>query len=229
MMRNIFILFFGVNILVFLLYFYLPEKKQNIAPMLPANVTKLVLLSEVDKASLIVVPEPTVAVDKVVTENVVKVEIERCFTIGPFKERGRTESVLKSLAAKITKTTIRERKENFLWGYWVYLPDPGGRKKAVALAADLARKGLTDYYVIARGDQKDSISLGHFKDKQLAEKRFESIKAMKFTPKIEPIEKEYSLFWLDYAAMEGLEISSKELEIYEPDEAIRQFSRECKK
>lgn len=229
MMRNIFVLFVGINIIVFLMYFYMPEDKQSAIAPLPANVSQLVLLSEVDKASLISErkEEPEIVSPVLVQEK--KAEVDRCYTIGPFKEKNRAEEFSDAISVKVTKTGIRERKEKLQWRFWVYLPDPGGRKKAVNLASELARKGLTDYYVIARGDNKNSISLGHFKDKSLAEKRFAAIKAMKFQPKMDSIEKEYTLYWLDYTAKEGRELGGQELESYELDESIRQFNRECKK
>lgn len=226
-MRNLFLAVFAVNIFVFLFYYYLPDTDKSMTVSVPANVPKLVLLSEVDKASL--TPDES-EVESVVKEKISnKVKEQKCFTIGPFREEAKVVSFRSRISKKVKKTGVRERQETLHWRHWVYLSDAGSKGKAVKLASALARKGLKDYYVIARGEYKNSVSLGHFIDKSLAEKRFKLVEKMGYKPKIQAIEKEYTLYWLDYVAKAGTGLSNQALADFELEESIHQFTRECGK
>jgi len=228
-MRNLFFVFVAANVVIFMYYFYVPDASNAPVAVLPANTEKLVLLSEVDKASLTSEPAEMVKLVVGAKQSAVKVRPKKCFTIGPFRQESEITEFKSRIAKKVKKVSVRQRVEKQHWRYWVYLKDAGSKAKAVKLAADLARKGLKDYYVIARGEFKNSISLGHFKDKSLAEKRFKAIKKMAYKPEMQAIEKEYTLFWLDYVAKKQHGFSNATLESFELDESIHQFNRECAK
>jgi len=229
LMRNIFLLLLTVNIFVFMFYFYQPDKLSRSDAVLPANVEKLVLLSEVDKASLTSERSETKTdIARGASSNRREL-VSRCFTIGPFREEASVTGFQSKIKNKVKSTGIRERVEKLHWRYWVYLPDAGSKSAAVKRASDLARKGLKDYYVVARGEHKNSISLGHFKDKGLAEKRLKAIRLMGYEPRIRTIEKEYTLYWLDYVAKNEQGLNSQTLEGFELEESIHQFNRECQK
>lgn len=227
-MRNVFLIALAVNVTVFMFYYYVPDNNASVKPVLPANVAKLVLLSEVDKASL---RSEEIELDIVTSKKKLKKEapVKECFTIGPFREEPEIIGFKSKIKSKVKKIGIRERVEKEHWRYWVYLPNAGSKEKAVKQASALAKKGLKDYYVIARGEHKNSISLGHFKDKSLAEKRFAAIKKMSYKPKIQAIVKEYKLYWLDYVAKSRHGISNKVFDSFELEESIHQFKRECAK
>lgn len=228
LMRNVFLIALVINVVVFMFYYYVPDSNSVVNAVLPANVNKLVLLSEVDKASL---KSEASEVDSVLADKKVKAQslVKKCFTIGPFREEPNVISFKSQIKSKVKKIGIRERVEKEHWRYWVYLSNAGSKVKAVKLASDLAKKGLKDYYVIARGEYKNSISLGHFKDKLLAEKRLKAIGRMSYKPKMQAIEKEYTLYWLDYVAKSRDGISNREFEGFELEESIHQFKRECSK
>lgn len=228
LMRNVFLIALVVNVVVFMFYYYVPDNDSVVSAVLPANVNKLVLLSEVDKASL---KSEASEADDALSDKKVKAQsvVKKCFTIGPFREEPKIISFKSQIKSKVRKIGIRERIEKEHWRYWVYLPNAGSKVKAVKLASDLAKKGLKDYYVIARGEFKNSISLGHFKDKSWAEKRLKAIQKMSYKPKMQAIEKEYTLYWLDYVAKSHDGISNRELESFELEESIHQFKRECAK
>lgn len=225
-MRNVFLVVLAVNVIVFMIYYYVPDDNTKVAPALPANVAKLVLLSEIDKASL--KSEETELKVTASKKSVKKlVVVKKCFTIGPFREEPNVIGLKGMIEKKVKRIGIRERVEKEHWRYWVYLPNAGSKARAVKKASALAKDGLKDYYVIARGEYKNSISLGHFKDKMLAEKRFKAIKKMSYKPKMQAIEKEYTLYWLDYVAKNQDGITNRELDGFELEESIHQFKREC--
>jgi len=228
-MRNLFLVVLGVNVFVFMFFYYSPVERADVVAELPVGAPKLVLLSEVDKASLTLdKTELMPDIESKQSEKVVSVA-NKCFTVGPFKEENKITDFQKLIKKKVKKTGVRERVETLHWRYWVYLPAADSKSKAVKLASDLARKGLKDYYVIARGEFKNSISLGHFKEKEFAEYRLKAIKKMGYKPQMSAIEKEYTLYWLDYTAKNGNGFSNQVLEDFELGESIRQFTRECGK
>lgn len=228
-MRNLFFAVLAANFFIFMFYYYLPEGQSESKLVIPAGTQKLVLLSEVDKASLTNEQDGAEKTD--IKPEAVKNKpiVKRCFTIGPFREENKINAFEKLIKKKVKKTGVRERVEKQHWRYWVFLPPAKSRTKAVNLAADLAKKGLKDYYVIARGEFVNAVSLGHFKDKSLAENRYELIKKMGYQPKMNAIEKEYTLYWLDYESRDGHGLSNQALNSFELEESIHQFNRECLK
>ena len=210
-------------------YYYLPDSADEKQVSIPVGTQKLVLLSEVDKASITQQITPETVEQQPVVKKKSQQILKKCFTIGPFREEQAITSFQSEIKDKVKKTGVRERVEKQHWRYWVFLPSQSSRAKAVTLAADLAKKGLKDYYVIARGEFKNAVSLGHFKDKSLAENRFALIKKMGYTPKMNAIEKEFTLYWLDYQSKDGQGLSNHVLNSFELDESIRQFNRECGK
>lgn len=226
-MRNLFLIFLAANIFIFMFFYYLPGDQDGAKAIIPAGTDRLVLLSEVDKAAL--TPDTEQAGENVAQVKVKKVFEDKCFTIGPFREANKIAGFQAQIKDRVKKTGIRERVEKQHWRHWVYLTAGGSKAKAVKLASDLAKKGLKDYYVIARGEFINSVSLGHFKDKSLAEKRFQMIKEMGYDPKMSAIEKEYTLYWLDYVAKNGQGLSNQTLNGFDLEESIHQFKRECKK
>ena len=163
-MRNLFLVVLTINIVIFMYFYYGAVDSEKTVNLLPANVEKLVLLSEVDKASL-TTEDPVQAVVPAEEKQKTQVVVKRCFTLGPFREESKIVDFRKQVKNMVRDIGIRERVEKQHWRYWVYLPSTGSKSKAVKLASNLALKGLKDYYVIARGEFKNSISLGHFKDK----------------------------------------------------------------
>jgi len=228
-MRNLFFVFLSANFFIFMFYYYLPEDKGQQQASIPVGTKQLVLLSEVDKAALtqqnevepVDVEQPKAAK--------VKPVVKKCFTIGPFRDEKEISGFDTQIRGRVKQTSVRERTEKQHWRYWVYLSVVSTRAKAVKLASELAKKGLKDYYVIARGEFKNAVSLGHFIDKSLAENRFALIEKMGYKPKMKAIEKEFTLYWLDYQSKDGQGLSNHVLNSFELDESIRQFNRECGK
>ena len=228
-MRNLFFVFLAANFFIFMFYYYLPEDKGQQQASIPVGTKQLVLLSEVDKAALTQQNEVEPVDVEQPKATKAKSVVRKCFTIGPFRDEKEISGFNTQIKDKVKKTSVRERTEKQHWRYWVYLSSQSTRSKAVQRAADLAKKGLKDYYVIARGEYKNAVSLGHFKDKSLAENRFEKIKKMGYKPKMKAIEKEFTLYWLDYQSKDGQGLSNHVLNSFELDESIRQFNRECRK
>ncbi len=60
---------------------------------------------------------------------------------------------------------------------------------------------VKDHYVIKTGQQINGISLGHFKEKNRAYSHAASLRELGFSPVVEPVFKDYTLYWLDYRVL----------------------------
>lgn len=227
-MRQLFILLLGVNLLIFMWFYFKPPQVDHNKSIIPENVDKLVLLREIDKAALTLTKhEPQKEEIKPVA--VKKPKLDQCFTVGPFKDENVAGGFKLSIKNRVVKSSIRSRTEQQHWGYRVYLEPQPSKTKAVSLAASLAKEGVKDYFVISRGEKVNGIALGHFKDKKLAQARLAKIKKMGYKPKMESVKKDYTLYWLDYQVRASKLIPVSEISDLVADDSINQFNRDCGK
>lgn len=123
--------------------------------------------------------------------------VKECFTLGPFKDKPAADQALASLKTIAVSASVRTATERRTRGYWVYLPPSKSREAAMKIAEDLASKGFTDYFVVAEGEQDNSISLGLFTLKSGSQRRKQAVKALGYDPKVEVRHTEISVFWID--------------------------------
>ena len=93
--------------------------------------------------------------------------------------------------------------------FWVYLEPESSALKAKVLGKQLKDKKIKDYYVITSGEQRNGISLGHFKDKSRAQSHAQRLKKLGFKSMLEPVFRSYTIFWLDYQVPAGKLIPQK--------------------
>jgi len=133
-----------------------------------------------------------------------------CFTLGPFKDELIVQQIRESMAEDIKDIKVRVLEESEKHRYWVYIPPLANRKAAKAVASKLKQAKLKDYYVVLSGKTKNSISLGHFKEPEYANRRAKKVRRLGFDASVEVIYKKYNIHWIDYRASKGdLELESK--------------------
>jgi hypothetical protein len=88
-----------------------------------------------------------------------------CVEIGPMSE-SEAVRVQVALDAVATDLTVTTRRAEDITSYWVYLP-PSSVDLAQRLA-DLRARGVTDTYVMPDGNWRGAISLGLFRQEELA-------------------------------------------------------------
>ena len=195
-MRIFFLFLLMLNILFAAWQYYSPKKiVSEIAP-LSDRLDRLVLLKEADpvvKES----PEVIEAVNEDVVEQSVKSKI--CYTLGPYIDKDVVTQIESQLAGNVIDFVVREREEQELHRYWIYLPGDNNRQSARGVSKSLAKKNIKDYYIIQKGEKMNSISLGHFKEKANADARVSKVRKLGFKPEIEAIYRDYKLYWLDYS------------------------------
>jgi hypothetical protein len=132
-----------------------------------------------------------------------------CFTLGPFKDELIVQQIRESMAEDIEDIKVRVLEESEKHRYWVYIPPLPSRKEAKSVARKLKRSKLKDYYVVLSGNTKNSISLGHFKEPEYANRRAKKVRDLGFAASVEVIYKKYNMHWIDYRARKGdLELES---------------------
>jgi len=154
---------------------------------------------------------------------------EKCFTFGPFREKGNVENLKKDIGSYVEKMAVRDREEKEHTVHWVYIKPEKDRKSVIELGKRLKSKKIKDFYVIREGEKNNGISLGHFKDKARAFGLESKVKKLGFDVMVEPIYKTFVVFWLDYQLI-GDDIPESVLKKYtypEDGDKVSRLSRNC--
>jgi hypothetical protein len=160
---------------------------------------------------------------------VAAVENEKCFTLGPFREKENVKNLKKEISSYIEKAAIRNREESEHTVHWVYIQPENDRKSVIDLGMRLKSKKIKDFYVIREGEKNNGISLGHFKDKARAFGLESKVKKLGFDVMVEPIYKTFVVFWLDYQLIDD-DIPESVLKKYmhpENGDKVSRLSRNC--
>ncbi len=123
---------------------------------------------------------------------------QMCYTLGPFKDKKIMRRVSESMAEQVDDISLRTLQESEKHRYWVYIPAVENIREARQLAAELRAKDFRDFYIVLRGDARNSISLGHFKEPEHASRRLKKVSDMGFNADMEIIYRDYDVYWLDY-------------------------------
>jgi hypothetical protein len=199
------------------------------------NVTQLVLLNEVQssKNKLAANNEKQSGAEKSSARNQVSEKkavqssaVKMCFTLGPFRDLNHLRDFTRAIKDYVSAASFRSRQEQEQSLFWVYIEPAETYKQAKAIAKDLQKKNVKDFYIINKGDHLRGISLGHFKAKDGAFAHFERIKQLGFNPVIEPVFRSYTVYWLDYRLTEGKRVPESVFDIHLTGK-INRLDRSC--
>ena len=127
----------------------------------------------------------------------------RCLAIGPFATPQDLRTARGALAGPGVRTRSRQEQTTETRAWWVYLPAPGTRAQALALARRLDAAHVGDYFVMSSGDQSNAISLGLFKDPANARKRRDEVTAAGFAAQVQERTEQVPEYWLDLVVADG--------------------------
>jgi len=127
----------------------------------------------------------------------------RCLAIGPFDTPQDLRNARTALAGEGVRMRSRQEQTSETRGWWVYLPAPGSRTQALALARRLDAAHVGDYFVMSSGDQPNAISLGLFKDPANARKRRDEVSAAGFAAQLQERSEQVPEYWLDLVVADG--------------------------
>lgn len=139
---------------------------------------------------------------------------ESCFTLGPFRDLDKLRSLTREIKPYVITTDFRGREEREQYLYWVYIQPEKNRKKAIETGKRLKAKKIKDFYVIRKGEKIHGISLGRFRNKNSANGLAKKVKKLGFDVTVEPVFKSYTVYWLDYQLVDGVNIPETLLEHY---------------
>lgn len=126
-----------------------------------------------------------------------------CLALGPFATPQDLRSARTALDRAGVRMRSRQEQTTQTRGWWVYLPAPGTRAQALALARQLDVAHVGDYFVMSSGDQPNAISLGLFKDPANARKRRDELAAAGFAAQVQERTGQVPEYWLDLAVADG--------------------------
>ena len=122
----------------------------------------------------------------------------RCNTLGPFKNKKAANAIRKELISLGISAERRMSKDNTRKGFWVLIPPETTRKLARAHISELKDKEVKDYFLVVTGEQANAVSLGVFSRSDLAQRRYDEIKALGFKVKIRRVNLPLREYWLDW-------------------------------
>lgn len=203
MMKWITIFFLLINVAFFgwRLNQQMAQPQTKIAENAPklASTEKLVLLSEMDalpplrKDSRF--PEEESGANQTVDETELLQQIPAsvndgtCMVIGPFNagqeddDRISIKNWLSVRAIPVSEHVIDVRTRE---RYWVYLEPKATEAEARAQVEQLKQQGVSDYYMVTKGDMKNAISLGLFSSQESVNRRLEELAKEGYQPVVVP-------------------------------------------
>lgn len=120
-----------------------------------------------------------------------------CSRIGPFADEAASAATRSYLASQ-GEVSVEQETSREVTGYWVLVPPQPSRAAAKALADRLKAKGVTDLWVIGKGEQQFGISLGVFSQRPNADRVAKRVRDKGFEVTITEKAQERVVFWLAY-------------------------------
>ena len=168
-------------------------------PASEPDVASLTLLSETDPARLQANAAQPAGTPAPLPEDAV------CQSLGPFESAEALRAAMDALLPKVERIQYREVQAMALHGYRVDLPASADRAQTLEAARLLAKRGISDYYVVTAGDQENTVSLGIFRELANATKRRDAVAALGFNAVVEPRTEPVRQWWIDLAAAPGFD------------------------
>lgn len=198
-----------VNISLFAWHYRSGFNPDSTQAKLPPDVQRLVLLREKDK--------------QVDGDNM----LSWCFSLGPVKKAEQAKLLAGSLQKWGLNGWTRKSQEAGRKGYWVLLPPLPSRVEARTAVAELKKKGIKDYFLIATGEKANGVSLGVFSSFELAHRRINQLSKLGFKAIWEEVRLPVDEFWVDWPRESG-GLSDKQMAQLRKDYSeLRQVERQC--
>lgn len=173
------------------------------------GVARLALASEVAEPLATPAPAAPVTAEPVDAsdgEAVPPVAAGQCRALGPFADAGAAEAARRALPASVTRSRLRQAVPSNA-GWRVMLPAQADRAAATAMAERIRQAGFDDLYVVAEGEDANSIALGRFGSEASARAHAAALRAAGFEVASGPVGN-VATHWLDVMFAEGSDAAS---------------------
>jgi hypothetical protein len=170
---------------------------------LPSTAPRLRLVAEVAPAARPTAPSVPAAAASTTLPHAASVATpatavapERCLRLGPFDSDAALASAQSALRPQVARLAVATLPASAR-GWRVWLPALADRAAAQAVAARIAAAGITDYYIVADGDEANSIALGRYGNAESAQRRQAQLQAAGVAAQAQPLGG--SVRWIDVA------------------------------
>lgn len=130
-----------------------------------------------------------------------------CQRFGPFQQQSETAQLLWELSEQGITAQVQVVQDKRPSGYLVLLkPDKAALK---SVQQKLQAAGISDAWLVSKGEFANALALGLFSDQESADKRAAEVKGKGFHPKVEPRLLDDSSYWLQAAYPAGFQDHKK--------------------
>ena len=168
------------------------EPKLVKPPPAPQSSTTAVVAATV----VPVVPTP-VATGKPAEPPVAALNAAVCLSFGPFPDAAARDAVRATLQPLAQAVRARESQAKSVRGWRVYMPSLASRQAAQELVETIKMAGIKDWYIIATGEEANSIALGRYGSEESARRRQAELAAKGFQARAESLGDTPQQWWLD--------------------------------
>lgn len=120
-----------------------------------------------------------------------------CLSFGPFSDAVARDAVRPRLQSLAQKLVARDAQARSARGWRVYMQALASREAAQGVVEQIKAAGINDLYIIANGDEANSIALGRYGSEESARRRQQELAAKGFTARAEPLGETPPQWWLD--------------------------------
>lgn len=210
-LRALIVLLLAMNLGVALWWALKPAPAAGPPVEIPADVPRLVLVSEADRELLqaaalnaanaaSAATRPDAAVAEGGDEALVAPEDLRCFSFGPWADAGEAAQARAQLQPQAVRIRVREAVTGAT-GWQVLLPPLEDRAAAEAAVERLVAAGFNDHFILGQGEQANAVALGRFSAEATARRHEAALREAGFdTAVAEPLGATGTESWIDLAA-----------------------------
>jgi len=128
----------------------------------------------------------------------------QCVSLGPFADRAAAQAAQSRAGGALRGAKLREVADAGATRYRVLLPPAASREQAQATVKRIVAAGVSDYYIIAQGEDTNAIALGQYRNREGADRRLAALSAAGFKATMVASGGDGSAqWWLDATLAEG--------------------------
>jgi hypothetical protein len=121
-----------------------------------------------------------------------------CATVGPFQSRDAQRAAERRLTARVERIDGRSQNSREAKMFTVFLEPTDTEAEAEKRLDELKSKGITDYFLIRRGEMRNAIQVGTFRSQESVTKRLAELERSGYKAVVVPkSETGAEKFWLD--------------------------------
>ena len=124
----------------------------------------------------------------------------QCISLGPFADRDTAMAAQSKATGLVQRSRLREApKPGASSTYRVMMPAAASREEAQATVKRIAAAGISDYYIMAQGEDANAIALGQYRNREGAERRLAALSAAGFSARLVGGSEGSAQWWVDAA------------------------------